>query len=164
MAIARVAGRYGGFYISHIRDEADLSLEAMHELLEIGRQGGLPVQNTHIKLASVGVWNRAAEVATMYDAARHAGQDVTADCYPYDAWLSEFKVLIPNKRYDDAARVSTGIADVGGPQNLLIEWHAPHPEYSGRTLEEVAKSKGFRPPRCSSRSCATGMSSALVNP
>ena len=80
MAIARVAGRYGGFYISHIRDEADLSLEAMHELLEIGRQGGLPVQNTHIKLASVGVWNRAAEVATMYDAARHAGQDVTADC------------------------------------------------------------------------------------
>jgi N-acyl-D-amino-acid deacylase len=52
----------------------------MHELLEIGRQGGLPVQNTHIKLASVGVWNRAAEVATMYDAARHAGQDVTADC------------------------------------------------------------------------------------
>jgi len=98
-----------------LRDEADLSLEAMHELLEIGRQGGLPVQNTHIKLASVGVWNRAAEVASMYDAARHAGQDVTADRYPYDAWLSEFEVLIPNKRYDDAASVSKDIADVRGP-------------------------------------------------
>jgi N-acyl-D-amino-acid deacylase len=145
VAMARVAGRHGGFYISHMRDEADRSFEAMHELLDIGRQGGLPVQNTHIKLGSVSVWNRAAEVAAMYDAARHAGQDVTADCYPYDAWYSNFKVLVPNKQYEDPASVSKAIADVGGPQNLLISVHKPHPEYAGHTLEEVAKPKGITP-------------------
>jgi N-acyl-D-amino-acid deacylase len=128
-----------------MRDEADRSFEAMHELLEIGRQGGLPVQNTHIKLATVGVWNRAGEVAAMYDAARHAGQDVTADCYPYDAWYSNFKVLVPNKQYEDAATVSKALADTGGPKTLLIMEHKAHPEYQGKTLEEAATLKGITP-------------------
>ena len=145
VAMARATARYGGFYISHIRDEADRSFEAMREILQIGREAGVPVQNTHIKLATVAVWNRAAEVAAMYDAARHAGQDVTADCYPYDAWHSNFKVLVPNKQWDDPASVAKAIADVGGPQNLLITEHAPHPEYVGHTLEEVAKTKKVTP-------------------
>jgi len=145
VALSRVAGRYGGFYISHIRDEADRSFEAMRELLQIGREAGLPVQNTHIKIATAGVWNRAGEVAAMYDAARHAGQDVTADCYPYDAWHSNFKVLVPNKQYEDPASVAKAIADIGGPQNLLISTFQPHPEYEDRTLEEVAKAKGMTP-------------------
>jgi N-acyl-D-amino-acid deacylase len=172
VAMARVAGRYGGFYISHIRDEADRSFEAQRELLEIGREAGLPVQDTHIKLATVGVWDRAAETVAMYDAARHAGQDVTADCYPYDAWHSNFKVLVPNKKYDDPASVSRAIAaarsrkkppaassstprrttrgcrllaDVGGAQNLLITDYKPHPEYEGKTLEQAAKSRGITP-------------------
>ncbi|HVN09783.1 MAG TPA: D-aminoacylase [Patescibacteria group bacterium] len=145
VAMARVAGRDGGFYISHIRDEADRSFEAMRELLQIGREAGLPVQNTHIKLGTVGVWYRAAEVATMYDAARHAGQDVTADCYPYEAWHSNFKVLVPNKKYEDPASVSKAIDDVGGPQNLLITDFEPHPEYQGHTLAEAAKTRGITP-------------------
>jgi len=145
VAMARVAGRYGGFYISHIRDEADRSFEAQRELLQIGREAGLPVQDTHIKLATVGVWYRAAETVAMYDAARHAGQDVTADCYPYDAWHSNLKVLVPNKKYDDPASVTRAIADVGGAQNLLITEHKAHPEYAGHTLEDVAKSKGITP-------------------
>lgn len=145
VAMARVTARYGGFYISHIRDEADKSFEAMREILQIGREAGIPVQNTHIKLGTVGVWNRAAEVAAMYDAARHAGQDVTADCYPYDAWHSNFKVLVPNKQWDDPASVSRAIADVGGPQNLLITEFEKHPEYAGHTVEDVAKTKGITP-------------------
>jgi N-acyl-D-amino-acid deacylase len=145
VAMARVAGSYGGFYISHIRDEADRSFEAMRELLQIGREAGLPVQNTHIKLATVGVWYRAAEVAVMYDAARHAGQDVTADCYPYEAWHSNFKVLVPNKKYDDPASVSKAIDDVGGAQDLLITDFKPHPEYEGHTMAEVAKTRGITP-------------------
>jgi len=145
VAMARVAGRYGGFYISHIRDEADRSFEAQRELLQIGREGGLPVQDTHIKLATVGVWDRAAETVAMFEAARHAGQDVTADCYPYDAWHSNFKVLVPNKKYDDPASVSRAIYDVGGAQNLLITDYKPHPEYQGQTLEQVAKSRGITP-------------------
>jgi len=145
VAMARATARYGGFYISHIRDEADKSFDAMREILQIGREAGVPVQNTHIKLGTVGVWNRAAEVVAMYDAARHAGQDVTADCYPYDAWHSNFKVLVPNKQYEDPASVAKAIADVGGAQNLLITEVEAHPDYAGHSVEEMAKRKGVTP-------------------
>lgn len=145
VSMAAVAGRYGGFYISHIRDEADKAFDAMRELVTIGREGHVPVQNTHIKLGTVGVWGQAADVIKMYDEARAQGVDVTADCYPYDAWGSDFKVLVPNKKWDDPASVSRAIADVGGPQNLLIIDHKPHPEYADRTVEEVAKSRGITP-------------------
>jgi N-acyl-D-amino-acid deacylase len=145
VSMAAVAGRYGGFYISHIRDEADKAFDAMRELVTIGREGHVPVQNTHIKLGTVGVWGKAADVIKMYDDARAQGVDVTADCYPYDAWHSDFKVLVPNKQWGDPASVSKAIADVGGPQNLLITEHKPHPEYADRTVEEVAKSRGITP-------------------
>lgn len=145
VGMAAVAGRYGGFYISHIRDEADKAFDATRELITIGREGHVPVENTHIKLGTVGVQGKAAEIIKMFDEARAQGIDVTADCYPYDAWHSDFKVLVPNKQYDDPESVSKAIADVGGPQNLLITEHKPHPEYTDRTVEEVAKSRNITP-------------------
>jgi N-acyl-D-amino-acid deacylase len=145
VGMAAVAGRYGGFYISHIRDEADKAFDATRELITIGREGHVPVENTHIKLGTVGVQGKAAEIIKMFDEARAKGIDVTADCYPYDAWHSDFKVLVPNKRWDDPESVSKAIADVGGPQNLLITEHKPHPEYADRTVEEVAKSRNITP-------------------
>ncbi len=143
VSMAAAAGRHGGFYISHIRDEADKSFAAMHELLTIGRDGHLPVQNTHIKLGTVGVQGKAADVIKMYDEARASGIDVTADCYPYDAWHSDFKVLVPDKQYDDPVSAARAIADVGGPSHLLITRVEKHPEYTGHTLEEAAKMRGM---------------------
>ena len=145
VALARGAAKYGGFYISHIRDEADKAFDAMREVITIGEQGKLPVQNTHIKLGTVGVWSRAADVIKLYDEARKRGVDVTADCYPYDAWHSNMKVLVPSKRWDDPADVQKALDDVGGAQNILItEYDADH-SFEGHTLEEVAKSRGMTP-------------------
>jgi N-acyl-D-amino-acid deacylase len=145
IALARVAGRAGGFYISHIRDEADKSFEAMREVVAIGERAGLPVQNTHIKLGTVGVWRRAADALAILDAARARGLDVTADAYPYNAWSSTITVLIPSKRFDDPADVAKGLADVGGAENILITRHAAHPDYEYKTLDAVAKSQGLTP-------------------
>ncbi len=97
VALARVAARHGGFYISHIRDEADRTLEAVREAIAIGEQAKLPVQITHIKLGTVGVWGKAPEVVALIEAARARGMDVTADAYPYLAWHSNLKVLVPNR-------------------------------------------------------------------
>jgi N-acyl-D-amino-acid deacylase len=145
VALARAAGRHGGFYISHIRDEADKSFDAMREVITIGEQAKLPVQNTHIKLGTVGVWGKAADVIKLYDDARKRGVDVTADCYPYDAWHSNMKVLVPSKRWDDPADVGKALDDVGGAKNILItEYDADH-SYEGKTLEEMAKSRGIKP-------------------
>ncbi|MCL5288620.1 MAG: D-aminoacylase [Acidobacteria bacterium] len=143
VALARAAAKHGGFYISHIRDEADKAFEAMREVVTIGEQAKLPVQNTHIKLGTVGVWGKAAEVIRLYDEARKRGVDVSADCYPYDAWHSNMKVLVPSKRWDDPVDVQKALDDVGGAQNILItEYDADH-SYEGKTLEEVAKARGI---------------------
>src|SRR5438045_9680978 len=82
IALASVAGRAGGIYISHIRDEADKTFDALNELIRIGREARLPAQVSHIKLGSVAVWGRAREAVALIERARRRGQDVTADCYP----------------------------------------------------------------------------------
>ncbi len=142
-AMARAAAKHGGFYISHIRDEADNSFEAMRELITIGESAKIPVQNTHIKLGTVGVWNKAEQVIKMYDEARRRGIDVTADCYPYEAWHSNLRVLVPSKRWDDPADVAKALADVDGARNILIMRYRRNPEYQGKTLEEAARARGI---------------------
>ncbi len=145
VALARVAAKHGGFYISHIRDEADKAFDAMREVITIGEEARLPVQNTHIKLGTVGVWNKAADVIKLYDDARKRGVDVTADCYPYDAWHSNMKVLVPSKRWDDPVDVKKALEDVGGGQNILItEYEADH-TFEGKTLADMAISRGISP-------------------
>ena len=48
VALARVTARQGGFYMSHIRDEAERSFEALREAIAIGEQARIGVQISHI--------------------------------------------------------------------------------------------------------------------
>lgn len=139
IALATVAGRAGGIYISHIRDEADKTFEALNELIRIGREARLPAQVSHIKLGTVGVWGRAREAVSLIERARRRGQDITADCYPYGAWSSTIRVLIPSGRYYDPADVARGLADVGGPANITITSYRAHPEFEFKTLDQIAR-------------------------
>jgi N-acyl-D-amino-acid deacylase len=143
--LAKAAARHGGFYMSHIRDEADRVFEALREAIAIGEQAKIPVQISHIKLGTVGVWRKSADAVKLVDDARQRGVDVTADCYPYDAWHSTITVLVPDKRYDNPASVAKALADVGGAANITIERDAAHPDYERRTLDEVARRAGTTP-------------------
>jgi N-acyl-D-amino-acid deacylase len=145
IALARAASAFGGMYISHIRDEADKTFEALNEAIQIGREARLPVQISHIKLGSVAVWGRAAEAVALINRARSSGLDVTADCYPYDAWSSTIRVLIPSGRHDDPADVARGLADVGGPANITIVSCSAHPDYEFKNMEEISKREGITP-------------------
>ena len=145
VALASVAGRYHGIYISHIRDEADRTLEALAEAIRIGREGHLPVQISHIKVGSVKVWGRSRDAVALIQKARKSGQDVTADCYPYEAWSSTIRVLIPSGRHDDPVDVAQGLADVGGPQNITIVSCSAHRDYEFKTLQEISALEGMTP-------------------
>ena len=145
ISLAQVAGRHGGIYISHIRDEADKTLEALAEAIQIGRKGRLPVQISHIKLGTVAVWGRANEAVALIHKARQRGQDVTADCYPYDAWNSTIRVLIPSGRHDDPVEVRRGLDDVGGPGNITIVSCKAHPDYEFQSLETITQKEGISP-------------------
>jgi N-acyl-D-amino-acid deacylase len=145
VALSEAAARHGGFYMTHIRDEADKSFEAFQEAVTIGRDAPIPVQISHIKLGTVGVWGRAREAVTLFEAARAEGLDVTADCYPYQAWHANIEVTVPNKEYDDPTSVEKALSDVGGAANLTITNCKAHPDYVNRDLEAIAKAEGITP-------------------
>ncbi|HEX2271481.1 MAG TPA: amidohydrolase family protein [Pyrinomonadaceae bacterium] len=145
ITLAKAASAFGGIYISHIRDEADKTFEALEEALRIGREARIPVQISHIKLGSVAVWGRAPQAVALINRARARGQDVTADCYPYEAWSSTIRVLIPSGRHDDPVDVARGLADVGGPANVTIVSSRANPEYEFRNMEEISKQEGITP-------------------
>ena len=145
IALATVAGRYKGIYISHIRDEADKAFEAFAELIRISREGHLPAQVSHIKLGTVGVWGRSREAVALIEKARKSGLDITADCYPYDAWSSTIRVLVPSGRHDDPVDVARALADVGGAANITITSCRAHPDYEFKTMEEIAKAQNITP-------------------
>jgi N-acyl-D-amino-acid deacylase len=145
VAMSRAAARHKGIYMSHIRDEADRSFDAFSEALEIGRRAGIPVQISHIKLGTTGVWGEAARAAALFAAARKRGQDVTADCYPYEAWHANIEVLVPNKKYDDPESVERALADVGGADRVTISGSRAHPEHVGQNLAQIAKKEGITP-------------------
>ncbi len=82
-ALAGVAGEYGGRYFTHVRNEGDKLLEAIDEALMIGRRAEVPVHVFHLKAAGRGNWPKMQQAIARIEAARAAGQQVTADMYPY---------------------------------------------------------------------------------
>ena len=110
IAMAAVAARHGGFYMTHIRDEADKSFQALDEEIAIGDGAHIPVEHSHIKLGTRGVWGKAPDYIRVIEAARKRGLDFLADCYPYDAWHANIKVLVPDKQYENAESVARALA------------------------------------------------------
>lgn len=95
IAVAQAAGRFGGLYFTHMRDEADGLFDAVREALRIGREGHLPVQISHLKAAGRRQWGRMGELVGLLEEARLAGQDVAADFYPYEAGSTFLYGILP---------------------------------------------------------------------
>jgi N-acyl-D-amino-acid deacylase len=141
-AVAAAAARHGGFYMTHVRDEADRSFAALEEAIAIGERARVPVQHSHIKLGTVNVWNKAEAFIDVIESARRRGVDYMADCYPYDAWNSTIKVLVPDKQYENPRSVQRALADVGGASRVTITQFAPNRRYEMHTLEQLAQAAG----------------------
>ena len=145
IALAKAAARHDGIYMSHIRDEEEGFHAAMEEAIRIGREARLPVQISHIKMGNRNVWGKSAEAIALIEAARSAGQDVTADAYPYTAWASTITVLVPSRRHEDRAEIEKGLANVGGADKVLITGYAANRSYEMRTMAEIAAAKNTSP-------------------
>lgn len=143
--LAKVAAKYDGIYMSHIRDEEEGFRSAMEEAIRIGREAKLPVQISHIKMGNRNVWGKSAEAIALIEAAKKAGQDVTADAYPYTAWASTITVLVPSRKHEDRQEVETGLANVGGADKVLVTSCSAHRDYEGKNLTEIAAMKNTTP-------------------
>ena len=96
VAMADVAGRYGGIYATHMRDESKELIAAIAEAIAIGERGRLPVEIFHLKAAYQPGWGTLmAEAGRTIDAARARGVDVAADLYVYTAGGTGLEATIP---------------------------------------------------------------------
>ena len=100
IALAGEAGKLGGIYATHMRNESDTVLDSIDEALRIGREGHIPVEIWHLKVAGKDNWGRMPEVVAKINAARAAGADVSADTYAYTAWYNGFSAFIPPWAHD----------------------------------------------------------------
>jgi N-acyl-D-amino-acid deacylase len=172
VALAKVAGRHGGMYISHMRSEGDRLLEAVDEVIEIARRAKLPAEIYHLKQAGRSNWNKLDPVIARVDRARAEGLAITADMYPYEAgatglsscfppWAHEggLRAMLARLRdgeqrariRDEMARPGTDWENLyeaaGTPEGIVLvsfknERLKPH---TGRTLGRVAAERGADP-------------------
>jgi N-acyl-D-amino-acid deacylase len=95
--MAKVAGRYGGFYSSHIRGEGEELVQSIDEAITIGEKGGLPVEIFHLKAAYQPGWGTLMRQAgEKIEAARSRGLDIAADMYLYTAGGTSLSAVIPS--------------------------------------------------------------------
>ena len=135
VALAKVAAKHNGIYITHIRGESFNLFNALDEAIGIGRDAGLPVVVFHLKVAAKANWGRMREVLGRLDQANAAGIRVTATMYPYTAggtglaatlplWVQEggrekmlARLADPDTRKRARAEIETKI---DGWENLLL--------------------------------------------
>jgi len=165
--LAKVAGRLGGIYISHMREEASRVVQSVEETIRIGEEGGLPTQVTHHKVVGPANWGRSVETLRLVDQARSRGVDATIDQYPYTASSTSITAaLLPAwaqeggreeilKRLRDPAtraRIKTESERIileerggGDPKNVVVancQWDST---LAGKNLGEVARVRGLEP-------------------
>src|SRR6266446_5961483 len=83
--LCKVAAKYQGKYISHMRSEGSRLLPALEELIRISREAGLPAEVYHIKAAGQKNWPKEDELLGRIEAAQKEGLKITADMYTYPA-------------------------------------------------------------------------------
>lgn len=98
---AKVAGRYGGIYASHIRGEGKELLGSIEEAITIGEKGGLPVEVFHLKAAYQPGWGKLMrEAGEKIEQARARGVDIAADLYLYTAGGTGLEAVIPSWAFE----------------------------------------------------------------
>jgi N-acyl-D-aspartate/D-glutamate deacylase len=86
-------------YTSHMRSEGERLIEAVAEVIEIGRKAGVKVHISHIKAAGKENWHKADEACSMLEEARGSGIMLTCDRYPYTASSTELDSILPSWTY-----------------------------------------------------------------
>jgi N-acyl-D-amino-acid deacylase len=167
VALCEVAGRYGGTYASHIRDEGADLLSAIDELLHIVRTTGVHGEHWHLKAAGETRWPLMDEALEKLQRARDEGVPIGADVYPYTRSGTGLASTIPPHWHEGGAEAL--YARLGEPETrsrirdemlALGRWgdtayagsvlllrlkHPDNAEWQGHTLAEVAESRGQDP-------------------
>ena len=145
VALAEVAASLGGRYTSHLRSEDRFFWQAVDEIVAIGREAGIPVNITHIKLAMQSSLGQAERLIEILDGARDSGVEITADIYPYTFWQSTLTVLFPERDFEDREEALFALTEISLPDEMTITTYKPDPSVEGMTLAEIAERREADP-------------------
>src|SRR6266571_408725 len=170
--LCKVAAKYQGKYISHMRSEGNRLLEALDELIRISREAGIPAEVYHIKAAGQKNWPKLDKLLSHIEAAQHEGLKIRANMYTYTAAGTGLDACLPPwtedggypalfKRLRDPALREKIAAEVridsdawenlylaaGSPEKILLVGFKSEKlkSLTGKSLAEVAKMRGKDP-------------------
>ena len=170
--LCKVAAKYQGKYISHMRSEGNQLLEALDELIRISREAKIPAEIYHIKAAGESNWPKLDSLMGRIEAAQKEGLKITADMYTYTAagtgldaclppWTEEGGYPALFKRLRDPAMRQKIAKEVKTPsdtwENLYLAAGSPDKillvgfkseklkPLTGKSLADVAKMRGTDP-------------------
>jgi N-acyl-D-amino-acid deacylase len=95
VALAKVAARHRGIYITHVRGESFNLFGALDEAISIGRDAKIPVVIFHLKVAAKANWGRMNEAVAAIEKANASGVRVSATMYPYTAGGTGLAATLP---------------------------------------------------------------------
>lgn len=170
--LCKVAGAFGGNYISHLRSEGNNFEQAVDELITIAREAHLPAEIYHLKAGGKNNWPKLDAVVQKIEKARKEGLAITADMYPYPAGATGLTASFPpslqdggfdklrERLQDPAVRkqmakaMNTDAKDwenlyigAGGADHVLLLSFKQDSlkKYTGQTLAQVAQLRGKSP-------------------
>ncbi|WOJ94726.1 D-aminoacylase [Congregibacter variabilis] len=142
LVLAKATAAQGGRYISHVRSEDRFLWDAMDEIIEIGKQTGMPVQISHIKLAAKNLWGQSSTLLKKLEAARAEGINITADVYPYEYWQSTMWVLLPDRNADNLDEIKFVLEQLTPASGVIFTRFEPNPSYVNQSVAEIAALRG----------------------
>jgi len=172
IALAEVAGEYGGMYISHLRSEGNDLLAALDELITTSRKANVAAEIYHLKAAGQSNWPKLDAMIERIERARAEGLRITADMYTYTAAATGLDAAMPPWVQVGGHRAwVTRLEDPTVRQRLITEMTTPTAEWenflllagtadnvllvefkneklrplTGKTLAEVARLRGKSP-------------------
>jgi len=170
--LCKVAAKYQGKYISHMRSEGNRLLEALDELIRISREAGIPAEVYHIKAAGQQNWSKIDNLLSHIEAAQNEGLKIRANMYTYTAAGTGLDACLPPwtedggypalfKRLRDPATREKIAKEVKTPSNewenlylaagspdkiLLVGFKSDKLKpLTGKSLAEAAKTRGKDP-------------------
>ena len=164
--LCKVVAEYGGFYATHMRNEADDVIAAVRESIAVAERSGCRLDISHHKICGRDNWGKSVETLRLIHEARDRGVDVTFDVYPYTASSTVLNVCLPPEffthgpenmcrllrepaiRAELKARMEVmdgRLRHCGGWQGILLTSLPKAPHAMGKTVQEYADELGRDP-------------------
>ncbi|MFV2015727.1 MAG: amidohydrolase family protein, partial [Candidatus Heimdallarchaeota archaeon] len=169
--LCKIASKYGGVYISHMRSEGMNFIEALDEFIAIVRESKVKGEIYHLKAAGEINWKKMDIAIDKIEQARSEGLKITTDMYLYtaagtglsstlppwveeggqEAFLARLKDRETREKLKEQMLESTkdweNLYVEAGPENMLISSVSKEGLKSlmGKRVSEIAQSRGQDP-------------------